>query len=351
MSSFCIGGDPHIVPESSIRKEMFEDRYFLPGVIHGGEDYLINIYLNDAKSGAPDDPESFEVNYFSKDLIFKAKNEDPSLGDDFYQILLTECESFGCSNDGTGDFASLIEEWPNSISMSNSDLVAWAEGHYVPKDRKEYKIIFQEVVNHEFYVDAYDPKDAIVEFEKMADNNELNFEDGNIIFGGITRITDPDGKETSCNTAYTELESLAEDPSSIHVSLGDGYSIIAEKNMDSDYKEIFVYLKQDDGCVYQDLAIVGEEYEYAENGSVKPIHDRYSVKVYADSDSEDYTTEHLIDRHIEPVLVHHIDWDTEDEEVVLPDAVTITFDIDDEAIADYLSDQYGYCIKSMKIER
>ena len=85
----------------------------------------------------------------------------------------------------------------------------------------------------------------------------------------------------------------------ISISLGDGYSIVAEANIDTDYKEVFVYLKdEEDGCVVQDLAIVGECYHYGdEHGEVQPLHGMYSVKVYSDPESEDYTDEFIFGRH------------------------------------------------------
>lgn len=126
MSIFWLGGSKRIVPAKEILPAMYQDRYFLPGVIHGGEDYVINVYLNDAKETG--EPEQFEVNYFTKDLIMKAHEEDPTHGEAFLETLLTECESFACDNDGDESFAGIIEAWPESISMSNSDLVSWATG-------------------------------------------------------------------------------------------------------------------------------------------------------------------------------------------------------------------------------
>ena len=124
MSIFWLGGKNEIIPPEQIKQEMFEDRIFLPGVIHGGEDYLIRVYLNDICN--ENDTEEFIVEYLTKDLIRKAHQEDPTHGDLFYATLLSEAENFACYNDGSGDFASLIEDWPKSVIMSNSDLVNWA---------------------------------------------------------------------------------------------------------------------------------------------------------------------------------------------------------------------------------
>ena len=120
MSMFWIGGPERIVPKEELKEEMEQDAIFLPGIIHGGDDYLIDVFLNEN--------ESFDVYYFTKDLILEAYDHDPSCEDDFWQYLICNCECFGCDNDGSGDFASLVEEWPNTVIMSNSELVAWAKG-------------------------------------------------------------------------------------------------------------------------------------------------------------------------------------------------------------------------------
>ena len=49
--------------------------------------------------------------------------------------------------------------------------------------------------------------------------------------------------------------------------------------------------------------------------------------------------------------ITNIDWDTDDEPIEgLPTEVTISEDIEPDAIADYLSDQYGFCIKGFCVE-
>lgn len=120
MSIFNLGGTPEMVPEEKLTKDMESDRYFLPGVIHGGEDYVINVYLN-----TDSDPVSFEVSYFTKDLIKEAFEKHPKCGFDFFQHLLSESESFGCYN-GTGDFAELVKAWPKATYMTHTELVKWA---------------------------------------------------------------------------------------------------------------------------------------------------------------------------------------------------------------------------------
>ena len=125
MSIFWLGGPKEVVPQDRITKEMYEDRYFLPGVIHGGNDYVIRVYLNDV--GYEGDPDEFVIEYLTRDLVLKADKEDPSHDRIFNEILTCECENFVCYNDGSGDFATLIVVWDRSVVLSNADLVKWAK--------------------------------------------------------------------------------------------------------------------------------------------------------------------------------------------------------------------------------
>lgn len=130
MSIFWLDGEPQKVPQDKIIPDMFEDRYFLPGIIHGGEDYLIRVYLNDSHGESEGDVDQFDIDYITRDLILKAVKEDPSLDDAFYEALF-EAENFCCPNDGSsGDFAKLIDAWPESIYMTRANLVNWADGTY-----------------------------------------------------------------------------------------------------------------------------------------------------------------------------------------------------------------------------
>ena len=49
--------------------------------------------------------------------------------------------------------------------------------------------------------------------------------------------------------------------------------------------------------------------------------------------------------------ITNMDWDTDDEPIKdLPTEVTISEEIEPDAIADYLSDQYGFCVKGFCVE-
>ena len=49
------------------------------------------------------------------------------------------------------------------------------------------------------------------------------------------------------------------------------------------------------------------------------------------------------------MLVTDIVWDTDGENVELPTEVEIPNDIEEDEIADYLSDEYGWCIESFNV--
>ena len=80
----------------------------------------------------------------------------------------------------------------------------------------------------------------------------------------------------------------------IKIDLGDNRYLVAEANPEPDYREIFVYLEKD-GVVHQDLAIVGQEYEYTNDGT--KFYDAFSIKVYADHENEDFTDDFTVEEY------------------------------------------------------
>ena len=46
--------------------------------------------------------------------------------------------------------------------------------------KKTYKIIFEETLTHEFYVDAESPEDAEDEFNYLASEGKIDFSDGEV---------------------------------------------------------------------------------------------------------------------------------------------------------------------------
>lgn len=122
----CSFGDRgRIVKREELLSEMFEDRFFMPGVIHGNKDMLYGVYLNDAKEGTEEDPDTFELAMITRDTILEAA--DASEGE-FRQLIFTGSESFGCCNDGSSEFCTIVDEWEKSSAMTDDELVRWAKG-------------------------------------------------------------------------------------------------------------------------------------------------------------------------------------------------------------------------------
>ena len=84
----------------------------------------------------------------------------------------------------------------------------------------------------------------------------------------------------------------------ISLPLTGGKKMVAEINPDPDYKEIWIYLEDENGCVTQDLAVIGEKYSYTDEG-VSP-EEGYVLRVYADKDSEDYSDSFEVEEYIPP---------------------------------------------------
>lgn len=78
----------------------------------------------------------------------------------------------------------------------------------------------------------------------------------------------------------------------IEVDLSNGKKLIAARNTDRDFKEIFIGIEDEDGCWVQDLATVREEYRWEEKNGVHeyvPVPNKYEVLVYGDCNNEDWT--------------------------------------------------------------
>ena len=75
----------------------------------------------------------------------------------------------------------------------------------------------------------------------------------------------------------------------IRIDLGFAV-LVAEKGIDNNYREIYLSLEDKNGVWLQDIAIVGQQYHYDEELNV--VNDRgIDVKIYADSNNEDFTDE------------------------------------------------------------
>lgn len=130
MSIFWIGGPEGIILPLEKMNTTEEDRYFLPGVIHGGENYMIQVYAwnND---GTPEGERIGAKYLFVEDILEWAKEatmEDGSFNSDIFEECINEgAEEFVIENDGTGDFVSLNEKWGEAKSWDYARVISWAE--------------------------------------------------------------------------------------------------------------------------------------------------------------------------------------------------------------------------------
>lgn len=132
MSFFWIGGpEGVIVPAAEIKFHADEDIYFLPGTIHGSEDYIIQAYY--WSNGKWPEGDRIGIKYLYADSIMEwakeAVDEHGSLNHAVFEELINEhSEEFVVENDGTGDFVSLNDAWDKAFAWNYQDVIAWARG-------------------------------------------------------------------------------------------------------------------------------------------------------------------------------------------------------------------------------
>lgn len=79
----------------------------------------------------------------------------------------------------------------------------------------------------------------------------------------------------------------------IKIDLGFA-TLVAEKGVDNNYREIYLGLEDKNGVWLQDLAIIRQKYHYDEDSNV--INEKgINVMVYSDANDEDYTHKFDID--------------------------------------------------------
>ena len=92
-------------------------------------------------------------------------------------------------------------------------------------------------------------------------------------------------------------ETTADENVRCSVHLDDGFSIVATPNTDSNYREVFIDLYDKRDRFVQSLAVIGEDYRYSDSSlEVIPEHGRYTIRVYAYDDRDDFTDEFTVNR-------------------------------------------------------
>ena len=82
------------------------------------------------------------------------------------------------------------------------------------------------------------------------------------------------------------------------IKLGD-YEIVAEvaTNEEGIPPELWVYLRDSDGIISQDICLVRPHYEWQQSGESTISNDYMDCLVWADHENEDYTHKHIIEVH------------------------------------------------------
>lgn len=75
----------------------------------------------------------------------------------------------------------------------------------------------------------------------------------------------------------------------ISILLESGKVLSVMLNDDPNYKELNVFLRDKNGAICQDIAVIGEEYEYDDDLDTVPVAGKYYIKIYGDPASEDWT--------------------------------------------------------------
>ena len=80
----------------------------------------------------------------------------------------------------------------------------------------------------------------------------------------------------------------------IEVEIGNGCKMVCIKNEEPFDKDLNIFVIDFQGNVVQDLAYVGLGYKFDDDFKVNYLDDTFSVKVFADSNNEDFNVEYLI---------------------------------------------------------
>lgn len=137
MSIFWIGGPEGIIVPTENIKATEDDRYFMPGILHGTEDYILQSYYWSNGEGPENDRIGIKYLWASSVLEWaqEATNKDGSLNEAIFAELINEhAEEFVVENDGTGDFVSINEVWDQALALSYTDVIAWAQ-YTINKDK------------------------------------------------------------------------------------------------------------------------------------------------------------------------------------------------------------------------
>lgn len=131
MSIFDLNGPKKIVANEEIQITE-EKRYFFPGIIYGGEKFVIQAYGWDV-GDRPED-KRVEVKYlYAEDIVELAKRYTWKEGylneegfKEGFKVLEEEAVSFLVENDGEGGYYTLNQMWEKAEPEDYEKLTKWA---------------------------------------------------------------------------------------------------------------------------------------------------------------------------------------------------------------------------------
>lgn len=82
----------------------------------------------------------------------------------------------------------------------------------------------------------------------------------------------------------------------IEIKIGNGCKLVCIKNEEPLDKDLNIFVVDSQGNVIQDLASIGLDFKIDDDFKINYLNDTFSVKVFADSNNEDFNIEMLIPR-------------------------------------------------------
>lgn len=103
-------------------------------------------------------------------------------------------------------------------------------------------------------------------------------------------VSDESGAKWALNVSASSLDVNEK----IEVAIPGGRTLVVETNDDPEFPyEVFVGITDSQDRFLQNLALIGQDYDYPSNDH--RWLNRYSVRVWGDSENEDWTDEFIID--------------------------------------------------------
>lgn len=81
---------------------------------------------------------------------------------------------------------------------------------------------------------------------------------------------------------------------SIEVEIGNGLKLVCLNNTEPFEKDFNIFVEDENGAIVQDLASIGLDFKIDDDCKIHYLDNIFSVKVFADSENEGFTVEHLI---------------------------------------------------------